>query len=94
MPAGARAAARTFLLVTAVRSERLSSIRPAEARAEGIVDDVAGDEALRHAFFSLWDRIYGTTVHSAAHDPWVWVIDFCVDRGQAVTDPSITPDAV
>lgn len=85
-----RWASRISLRVEAVRVERLKSINPDDALAEGIEEvtggvDVPGyvvhggslrDAVLdpRHAFRDLWWSINGA--ESWAANPWVWVVTF------------------
>lgn len=69
-------AARIFLRVTDVRTERLQDITSADVKAEGTEGRFG---ATRGAFEMLWD----STIKPADYDkygwlanPWVWVIEF------------------
>jgi hypothetical protein len=78
-----RWASRILLEVTSVRVERLTSIREADARAEGVaIEDrhmhgyCAGEflpPAIR-AYRDLWESLNGTGSWDA--NPWVWLIEF------------------
>ena len=64
-----REAARLFLLVKAVRVERLQEIAEADAIAEGA-------ETVRDNFMHIWNRLNARRGHGWDTNPWVWVIEF------------------
>lgn len=66
-----KAAARIWLEVTDVRTERLLSISSHDANCEGFTE--AGTHP-RADFLAAWDQLYGNGAAEA--DPWVWVIEF------------------
>lgn len=74
-----REAARIFLRVKDVRTERLQDMNEEAAIAEGFADPPAGMDSPLERFAALWDktvkrddlREYG--YHA---NPWVWVIEF------------------
>lgn len=86
-----RWASRISLYITSVRVQRLQDISDTDAKAEGI--EPFGD-GWKHYFFpdepraawefatnsyaSLWDKINGAG--SWASNPWVWVLEFMVER--------------
>lgn len=73
-----RWASRLTLEVEQVRVERVQSITPDDAIAEGY--PFPRDEAFPYPvdwFLSLWDSIYAKT-YSWASNPWVWVMDLKV----------------
>lgn len=73
-------AARIWLWVTGVRVERLQSITPADARAEGHPSRGLGqeidDDAACDWFADTWDAIYAKRGHGWDANPWVWVVSF------------------
>jgi hypothetical protein len=80
-----RAAARTFLRVTAVRAERLHEITEEDAVREGFFAGWHSTEtssramAARQAFCWVWDTLNGKRAGGAyawARNPWVWVVSF------------------
>jgi hypothetical protein len=66
-----KAAARIWLEVTDVRTERLLDISSHDANCEGFTE--AGTHP-RAEFLAAWDQLYG--YGAAEADPWVWVIEF------------------
>lgn len=68
-----KAAARIWLGVTDVRTERLLDISSHNANCEGFTE--AGTHP-RAAFFAAWEQHYG--YGSTSSNPWVWVIEFRV----------------
>lgn len=66
-----KAAARIWLEVTDVRTERLLDISSHDANCEGFTE--AGTHP-RADFLAAWDQLYGNGAAEA--DPWVWVIEF------------------
>lgn len=73
--------ARTFLLITGVRAERLQEIGMEDALREGIepehrVGQGASAEQIRSRFRTLWDSINGARAMGWEANPWVWVISF------------------
>lgn len=66
-----KAAARIWLDVTDVRTERLLDISSHDANCEGFTE--AGTHP-RADFLAAWDQLYGNGAAEA--DPWVWVIEF------------------
>lgn len=66
-----KAAARIWLEVTDVRTERLLDISSHDANCEGFTE--AGTHP-RADFLAAWDQLYG--YGAAEADPWVWVIEF------------------
>lgn len=73
-----RRLSRLLLDVRQVRVERLQEISEADARAEGLPQDLleaAGGHPIA-AYRLLWERINGTG--SWARDPWLAVIEFHV----------------
>jgi hypothetical protein len=85
-----RWASRINLEVTGVRVERLCSISEADALAEGCCpfSDDFGSYHARVAFCQLWESIYGPESWDA--NPWVWVVEFCIDEQNAVTHHNAT----
>ena len=81
-----RWASRITLDITGVRVERLQDISFADARAEGVAhwrnaEMLKGLELCsqyRYEFEDMWNHINGPGSWDA--DPWVWVIEFKVDR--------------
>ena len=78
-----RWASRITLEITEVRVERVQSITPADALAEGIAEYAAakghGDSGRAHpveAFAELWDEINAKRGFSWAWNPWVWAVSF------------------
>lgn len=72
-----RWASRISLEITGVRVERLASISPDDARAEGYPAERAVDGGHLDPwlwFRDLWDGIYPEESFKA--NPWVWVIEF------------------
>lgn len=71
--------------VVGVRPERLQTITPAGARAEGSPElsghptfYAYGAEAYVIWFRDLWDRLHGKVAGERWIDnPWVWVVQFC-----------------
>ena len=74
--------ARLTLKVRRVWPQRLASISPVDAAAEGMPPGLFGDDpdAALAWFRSLWDGIYGKGELAWSKDPWVWAIDFAVRR--------------
>lgn len=70
-----KSAARRFLIIEAVRVERLSEISDADCAAEGIF----GTSDVRRAFQTLWDTFYGESEFAVRNDPWVWAIRFALE---------------
>jgi hypothetical protein len=75
-----RIASRITLEITGVRVERLNDISEADAKAEGVSNDMpiawqTGDDTPRGMFGELWQSINGPDSWDA--NPWVWVIEFC-----------------
>lgn len=71
-----REAARLFLRVKDVRSERIQSITNKDAKAEGVTCATDNSGMMhRHKFRQLWDSITGPGNNWEAN-PWVWVIEF------------------
>ena len=66
-----KAAARIWLEVTDVRTERLLDISSHDANCEGFTE--AGTHP-RADFLAAWDQLYG--YGAAVADPWVWAISF------------------
>lgn len=84
-----RWASRITLEVVGVRAERLQEISEADASAEGVAFEDAGDSRLYRdystselvfhltpvkSYKTLWESIHGKS--SWALNPWVWVIEF------------------
>jgi len=76
-------AARTFLVVTNVRVERLQEIKGYEAIAEGVdVADVPDHTPLhrfneaKRRFVRLWDSIYAKRGYGWNKNPYLWVYEF------------------
>ena len=74
-------AARLFLLVTAVRAERLQDITEEQAVAEGftpLIDRQTGAVLIsaKECFHIGWDFIYAAKGYGWEENPWVWVIEF------------------
>jgi hypothetical protein len=76
-----RWAARIFLRVESVRVERVQDITEENARAEGIDEHPACEQALilgcsyREAFRFVWDSL-APAGSKWADNPWVWVVGF------------------
>jgi hypothetical protein len=73
-----RRASRITLCIKAVRAEKLCDISQADAIAEGLAGAAHDDP--RAWFRQLWDAINTSPGTRWADDPWVWVIEFEVDR--------------
>lgn len=74
-----REAARLFLLVKAVRVERLQDITHVDAQCEGVEmasDDELQEYGYRAGFKQLWDSLNAKRGYSWESNPWVWVIEF------------------
>jgi hypothetical protein len=80
-----RSAARINLEITRVRVERLWDITEEDAKAEGMTEEiygneiVYGDERLGHkaVFYRYWNELYGDNRdESWKYNPFVWVIEF------------------
>ena len=74
-----REAARIFLRVTDVRSERLQGITEEQAIAEGVIIGLGGEPffSCRDAFIDVWNRTLKKDSNCTfMHNPWVWVIEF------------------
>lgn len=75
-----RWASRIQLEITGVRVERLQSITPLQALAEGVksceqdLDPDGNDYSPYELFSMLWTSING--MESWQADPWVWVVEF------------------
>lgn len=67
-----RAYSRIDLEVARVRVERLQDISQADARAEGMPEDVANSPRVWYS--GLWQEINGAGTWAA--NPWVWVVEF------------------
>ncbi|WP_277977417.1 hypothetical protein [Pantoea endophytica] len=79
-----RWASRITLEITGVRVERLASISPDDARAEGYPVERAVDGGHLDPwlwFRDLWDGIYPDQSFKA--NPWVWVIEFKRVEGES-----------
>lgn len=77
-----RKAARIFLKITNVRTERIHEINDEGAKAEGANVGVGWEEKMKESaierFRKLWDSIY----KNWNDNPWVWVIEFERVRGE------------
>lgn len=79
-----RAASRITLEITNVRIERVQSIKPSDAIAEGItfeqhgggLGDACDEIRMLHAFESLWDKINSRRGYGWELNPWAWVVEF------------------
>lgn len=79
-----RAACRIKLKVVNVRIERLKSITPSDAIAEGVtfeqhgrgLGDACDEIRAVQAFESLWDKINAQRGYGWESNPWVWVVEF------------------
>jgi hypothetical protein len=78
-----RWASRITLLIKSVRAERLQSITPADAKAEGDIERSGFPEfyargALCHMrwFRLLWDSINAKRGYGWDTNPWVWIYKF------------------
>lgn len=69
-----RWAARTFLAVTSVRTQRLRDITEEDARQEGVAAS-PGNSAVA-AFAALWDSIYTERGAGWEANPLVWRVTF------------------
>jgi hypothetical protein len=75
-----RWACRLVLRITKVRVERLQDITYRDMLAEGLVPEHHGSPATtKQDFALLWDRLNGKRAPWASN-PWVWVLDFEVER--------------
>lgn len=80
-----RASSRITLTIADVRVERLQAISPDDAAAEGWPGPDA-DNSIASSYpigwyARLWDQINGRRAPWNS-DPWVWVIEFTVDKGK------------
>ncbi len=73
-----RWASRILLEITNIRVERLNDISVEDALAEGITHKTMN--CPRHEYFQLWNNIYGEMAHEL--NPWVWVVEFRVVKGE------------
>lgn len=76
-------ASRLPLWVDAVRVERVAAISEEDAKAEGVEPLPGQTGAFAHyaAFHALWDDINGDRPGCSFDvDPWVWVIQYHVER--------------
>lgn len=75
-----RWASRITLAITGVRIQRLQEITEEDAKAEGVVPSIVGEDLdhLKHraGFQTLWDAINGKRGFAWSSDPWVWAITF------------------
>lgn len=76
-----RWASRITLEITGVRVERVQSINPHDALAEGAdfphAQECPPDARAVEWYRDLWDRINGKRDGASwASNPWVWVVDF------------------
>ena len=76
-----REAARLFLRVTDVRTERLQDITEKQAVAEGLtplIDQQTGAVLIsaKGCFHALWDFIYAAKGCGWGENPWVFVFEF------------------
>ena len=79
-----RAACRLLLTVQSVRVERVQAISPTDALREGVYADNAlvrrdADDAVVE-FEWLWDSINAKRGYSWESNPWVWVVEFEVQK--------------
>lgn len=84
-----REAARLFLRVTGVHTERLQDISESDARCEGVINnDAVKVSSYIYWFKQLWDKLNKKRGHGWDTNPWVWAYTFerC-ERPGAWTDP-------
>ena len=81
-----REAARLFLLVKAVRVERLQEITEEDVLAEGcgLASWTQDDWPKTAGFAQLWDSLNAKRGYGWKNNDWVWVIEF--ERTEATTD--------
>lgn len=79
-----RAASRITLEITKIRVERLNDISQEDAIAEGVPCIELGviGELCVAQFADIWESVYGADSWDA--NPWVWVIEFEVVKGDAL----------
>lgn len=82
-----RSASRITLRIVGIRIQRLRSISPHDACAEGFDAECKITDPVRW-FRRVWDELYARRGYGWKTDPWVWVIDFVVL--QAGREPSPT----
>lgn len=77
-----RHSSRIMLEVTAVRTERLQSIRPEDARCEGVhFEPRNSNVTVLSRFRRLWDSAYGRSHDKSWDDnPRVWVVTFQIAK--------------
>jgi len=77
-------AARMFLKITDVRTERMQNISDEDLNKEGITADYYGkDVPLKRVYADIWDsdiKASAVKFYSWAANPVVWVYDFEVER--------------
>lgn len=70
---------RIDLLVKDVRVERLQEITPDDCRAEGL-DQKLNDVGARYSFGALWNSINEKRGYGWDTNPWVWVVEFELEK--------------
>ena len=79
-----RWASRLTLEVTAVRVERLQDISEGDAKAEGVTASIVGYDLdhlkYRARFVSLWDSINSKRGYGWDVNPFVWVVEFKLNK--------------
>ena len=70
-----RACSRIVLEIISARAQSLQQITPADARAEGFLQDTLWNDP-RQWFAQLWDKLYAEQGYGWHTDPQVWVITF------------------
>lgn len=77
-----RWASRLTLRITGVRVERLQNISEADARAEGVSawNDTKDGTVFVPEFKLLWDSVNAKRGYGWVSNPWVWVVEFEVQR--------------
>ena len=68
-----RWAARTFLLITDVRVERLQAMPAGDAAREGIATNPCNPDKQLRDFALLWNSINAKRGFPWESNPWVWV---------------------
>lgn len=66
---------KIYLRVDSVDIEQLQDISVADARAEGLDDNLPKTE-----FFEMWDKLNTKSEYLSTSNPWVWVIRFHLDN--------------
>ena len=75
MPGGQGNGRQLAIRITACRTQQLQDISPADAHAEGYVNDGLFDDP-RAWFQNLWDTLHAARDMGWKKNPLVWVVHF------------------